>query len=201
MLFRSAFVIADVCGKGLGAALLTTILQGTFSAMTLGHELARVCRHVNSFICAHSEVQRFATLFFGILEPGGQLEFINAGHLPPLLAHAGRVESVFSAGSLPIGLFPETEFEVARAHLEPGDTLVLFTDGINEAANPQGEQFGTERLSEVVARHARAEIEVLQADILAAVEEFARGTEQADDITLLILRYLGAPGPASGATH
>ena len=76
---RTALVIADVSGKGLGAALVTAMLQGTFSAMTLGQEPSRVFSHVNRFICSHSEVGRFATLFFGILDETGKIEFINAG--------------------------------------------------------------------------------------------------------------------------
>ncbi|MFQ5662949.1 MAG: SpoIIE family protein phosphatase [Terriglobia bacterium] len=189
---RTAFVIADVCGKGLGAALLTAMLQGTFFAMTLGQEPASVFTHVNHFICARSKMERYATLFFGILDSGGRLEFINAGHPPPLRVHAGRVEPVFPAESLPLGLMPEAEFATASATLDPGDTLVLFTDGINEAVDPQDEEFGLERLRAVVARHATAGVEELQAAILNAVGEYTRGAPQADDLTLLILHYRGA---------
>lgn len=196
---RTGFLIADVCGKGLGAALLTAILQGTFSAMAmaLGQELARVCAHINRFICSRADLRRYSTLFFGVLDTAGRLEFINAGHLPPLLVRDGRVESVFRAGSLPIGLLPDTQFETAAHTLEPGDTLVLFTDGISEAENAQGEQFGLERLREVVARHAAGGIGQLQAGVLAALGEFTGGEPQADDITLLILRYTGAPAGAA----
>ncbi|MFQ5694365.1 MAG: SpoIIE family protein phosphatase [Terriglobia bacterium] len=186
---RLAFVIADVSGKGLGAALVTALLQGTFSAITLRQEPGSVFAHVNRFICAHSELERHATLFFGVLDAAGRLEFVNAGHLPSLLVHAGRVESVFPAMYLPLGLFPQAEFKSSSSALEPGDTLVLFTDGITEAANPQEEQFGIERLQEVVARHATAPVEQLQTAILAAVAEFTSGAYQADDATLLIVRY------------
>jgi serine phosphatase RsbU (regulator of sigma subunit) len=186
---RAAFVIADVCGKGLGAALVTAMLQGTFSAMTLGQELARVCAHVNRYICEHSEMQRYATLFFGTVDASGRLEVINAGHLPPLLVRGGKVESSFPAKSLPVGLFEQTQYETETAQLEPGDTLVLFTDGVNEAADPAGQMFDMDRLREVVAAHAARPVEAMQAGILAAVERFTRGAPQADDITLLILRY------------
>ncbi len=186
---RIAFVIADVSGKGLGAALVTAVLQGTFSAMTLGQDPGNVFAHVNRFICAHSELERHATLFFGVLDTAGQLEFISAGHLPALLVHAGRVESVFPAKCLPLGLFLQAEFKTSSSALEPGDTLVLFTDGITEAMNPREEQFGIERLQEVVRRHASAPVEQLQAAILAAVEEFTSGAYQADDVTLFIIRY------------
>ncbi len=188
---RTAFVIADVCGKGLGAALVTAILQGTFSAMTAGRDLAQVFAHVNRFICARSDVQRYATLFFGILDATGRLEFINAGHPPPLRVRGGRAESVFAAQSLPVGLFPETEFQAEFSALEPGDTLVFFTDGINEAMDPQRQTFGVERLKHAVESRAKLGVEELRTGILAAVEEFTRGAPQADDITLLILRYHG----------
>src|SRR3990167_231749 len=188
---RTAFVIADVCGKGLGAALVTAMLQGTFSAMTLGQEPAGVFAHVNRFICTHSEVQRYATLFFGILGRDGALTYLNAGHLPPLLIRGGTVEPVMSSECMPIGLWPEAEFSARTSRLEPGATLVLYTDGVSEAPNLRDDQFEIERLQEVVARNTKASVEDLQAAILAALDDFTRGAYQADDITLLILRYLG----------
>jgi len=188
---RTAFVIADVCGKGLGAALVTAMLQGTFSAMTLGQEPAGVFAHVNRFICTHSEVQRYATLFFGILGRDGGLTYLNAGHLPPLLIRGGTVEPVMSSECMPIGLWPEAEFSARTSRLEPGDTLVLYTDGVSEAPNLRDEQFEIERLQDVVARNTTAPVEDLQAAILAALDDFTRGAYQADDITLLILRFLG----------
>ncbi len=146
-------------------------------------------------------MQRYATLFFGTLDTTGRLDFINAGHLPPLLVHAGRVESAFPAQSMPVGLFPQTEFKAALATLEPGDTLVLFTDGVSEAVDPAGKMFEMERLREVVAAHAHARVEEMQAGILAAVEKFTRGAPQADDITLLILRYQGVSNPSSAPSN
>jgi sigma-B regulation protein RsbU (phosphoserine phosphatase) len=193
---RTAFLIADVCGKGLGAALLTTMLQGTFSAISLGQELARVCTHINGFICVHSEMERYATLFAGVLDTSGRLEYINAGHHSPLLVRPGKVETPFPAGCLPLGLIPEAEFKTSSVTLAPGDTLVLFTDGITEATDPKEEMFGSDRLRAVVAQHSSASLEELQASILAAVDEFSGGAYQADDITLLIVRY---PGKGSAA--
>jgi len=193
---RIAFLIADVCGKGLGAALLTTMLQGTFSAIALGQELARVCTHINGFICTHSEMQRYATLFVGVLDTSGRLEYINAGHHSPILIRPGKVEAPFPAGCLPLGLIAEAEFNTSSVTLAPGDTLVLFTDGITEATDPKEEMFGHHRLEEVVARHGSAPLKELQASILAAVDEFSRDAYQADDITLLIVRY-----PGKGSTE
>jgi len=190
---RTAFVIADVCGKGLGAALVTAMLQGTFSAMTLGQDPPEVFAHVNRFICGHSEVQRYATLFFGILARDGGLTYLNAGHLPPLLIRGGTVKPVMESDCMPVGLWPEAAFCARSGRLEPGDTLVLYTDGVSEAPNTRDEQFEIERLQEVVARNRTAPVEDLQAAILQAVADFTRGAFQADDITLLILRFLGPP--------
>ncbi|HVH71862.1 MAG TPA: SpoIIE family protein phosphatase, partial [Candidatus Dormibacteraeota bacterium] len=93
---RTAFVIADVSGKGLGAAILTTMLQGALSAMTLGTDPTRVFNHVNRFLCDHSEVGRYATVFFGLLDNDGHLEFINAGHPSPFLIRRGKAEEAFT---------------------------------------------------------------------------------------------------------
>jgi serine phosphatase RsbU (regulator of sigma subunit) len=189
---RTAFLIADVSGKGLGAALLTTMLQGALSGMTLGQEPAKVFTHINRFLCDHSNVGRYATLFFGILERSGRLEFINAGHPSPLLLRNGRAESAFPASSFPVGLIPEAEFTSATIDLEAGDTLVLFSDGITEAMDPEETEFGATRLKEILSGHVNSPVEELQRIILAAVENFTRGARQADDLTLLLVKYLAA---------
>ena len=191
---RTAFLIADVAGKGLGAALVTALLQGTFSALTLGQEPARVLDHINRFLCSHSDVGRPATLFFGILDADGKLEYVNAGHPLPLLVRGDKVQSVFPAGSCPVGMFEMERFKTSVSQLEPGDTLVLFTDGISEAANTQRDRFGSERLESLVAKNTRAGLEDIQTAIMSAVEEFTGGEPQADDITLLMVRYLGTSG-------
>lgn len=190
---RGAFVIADVCGKGLGAALLTTMLQGAFSAMALGQAPALVFDHINRFICTRSEMRRYATMFFGILATDGRLEFINAGHIPPLLLRNGRAEQSCCEGCMPVGLLEEATFKTESTQLEPGDTLVLVTDGITEAVNRDEEMFGPERLRDAAARYAGASVAELEAGILAAVDDFSRGAYQNDDITLLIIRYTGRP--------
>jgi sigma-B regulation protein RsbU (phosphoserine phosphatase) len=189
---RTAFLIADVSGKGLGAALLTTMLQGALSGMTLGTDPARLFNHLNKFLCSHSEVGRYATMFFGILDEIGHLEFINAGHPSPFLLRRGTAEEAFTLGSFPVGLVPEAEYTAACVQLEPGDTLVLFSDGVTEAMNPSEELFGVPRLREVLTGLPECPLENIQKCILEAVENFSRGAHQADDLTLLILRYRAA---------
>jgi len=188
---RHAILIADVSGKGLGAALLTTMLQGAVSGMTLGHEPAGVFTHVNRFLCSHSELERYATIFFGTLDPSGQMEFINAGHPSPVLLRDGTVEVPFPADCFPVGLLPEAEFKGRAYALRPGDTLVLFSDGVTEAMDPENKEFGITRLKEVLGQHTGSTVEEIQAGILNAVQEFTRGAGQADDLTLLVVRYVG----------
>jgi serine phosphatase RsbU (regulator of sigma subunit) len=189
---RTAFLIADVSGKGLGAALLTTMLQGALSAMTLGTDPAQVFNHVNKFLCSHAEVGRYATMFFGILDQEGHLEFINAGHPSPILLRNGVAEEAFAEGSFPVGLVPEAEYTAVCLKLEPGDTMVLFSDGVTEAMDPAEELYGVPRLRELLNGRLECPLEELQKCVLESVETFTRGASQADDLTLLIVRYRAA---------
>jgi phosphoserine phosphatase RsbU/P len=186
---RIAFLIADVSGKGIGAALLATMLQGALFGMTIGADPARVFNQINRFLCEHPEVGRYATVFFGIIDQDGQLEFINAGHPSPFLLRSDLVSEPFFAGSCPVGLFPETEYTVARTKLEPGDTIVLFSDGVTEAVDPDEEMFGGVRLRQVLGGQCQCSLDDLQKTILGSVETFARGADQSDDITVFLLRY------------
>jgi len=194
---RTALIIADVSGKGLGAALVTTMLQGALSGLAIGQQAADVFAYLNRFLCAHSRLERYATVFFGILDTAGCFEFINAGHPSPLLLRDGRAESAFPAECFPVGLLPDATYKSSAFVLRPGDTLVLFSDGVTEARTPTDEEFGTARLKGVVARHASAPLGELQGNILNAVVEFTRGAGQADDLTLLLVRYQGAAQAAT----
>jgi sigma-B regulation protein RsbU (phosphoserine phosphatase) len=186
---RTAFLLADVSGKGLGAALLTTMLQGALSGMTLGTDPARTFNHVNRFLCDHAEVGRYATMFFAILEEGGKLEFINAGHPSPILLRQGRAEEAFTEGSFPVGLVPEAEFTTSSIQLETDDTLVLFSDGVTEAMDPEEQLYGVGRLKSVLEGKHELALDEIQKVVLESVENFARGARQADDVTMLVVRY------------
>ena len=189
---RTAFLLADVSGKGLGAALLTTMLQGALSGMTLGTDPARTFNHVNQFLCDHAEVGRYATMFFGILDEAGKLEFINAGHPSPILMRQGRAEEAFTEGSFPVGLVPEAEFATATLQLEPNDTLFLFSDGVTEAMDPDEQLYGVPRLVGVLQGKTDLPLDEIQKIVLESVENFARGARQADDLTMLVVRYRAA---------
>ena len=189
---RTAFLLADVSGKGLGAALLTTMLQGALSGMTLGTDPARTFNHVNRFLCDHAEVGRYATMFFGILDETGKLEFINAGHPSPILMRQGRATEAFTEGSFPVGLVPEAEFATATLQLEPNDTLFLFSDGVTEAMDPDEQLYGVPRLIGVLQGKTDLPLDEIQKTVLESVENFARGARQADDLTMLVVRFRAA---------
>jgi len=189
---RTAFLIADVSGKGLGAALVTTMLQGALSGMTLGNDPVRMFNHVNRFLCDHVEVGRYATMFFGVLDSEGHMEFINAGHPSPILIRKDSVEEAFTEGSYPVGLVPDAEYTAACLKLEPEDTLVLFSDGVTEAMDPDEQLFGVPRLRDVLSGKTSLPLEEIQKSVLEAVENFSRGARQADDLTLLLVRYRSA---------
>ena len=198
---RTAILIADVAGKGLGAALLTTMLQGAISGMTLGVDPVRVFNHLNQFLCERASLGRYATMFFGLLGPDGMLEYVRASHPPPLLLRRGTVSRLYSGGSFPVGLIEMATFKADCIQLEPDDTLLLYSDGVTEAHDRDQNLFGDERLTEALAPHQDSSLGDLQAGILTAVERFAEGASQSDDITILVVRYRkpapGAEAPSS----
>jgi serine phosphatase RsbU (regulator of sigma subunit) len=201
---RTGFLIADVSGKGLGAALLSTMLQGALSAMTIGVDPGRLMEHLNSFLCEHSDVERYATMFFGVLDSAGHLDFINAGHPPPLILRHGQIVEPFVDNSFPVGLIPDAQYRVSSVTLELDDTLVLFSDGVTEAMDPEEEMFGRAGLLEALKGQHDPPLDQLQKTILDSVEAFTRGASQADDITVLLVRYRAAgqaaiPAMAVGA--
>jgi sigma-B regulation protein RsbU (phosphoserine phosphatase) len=188
---RIALLIADVSGKGLGAALVTTILQGALSGMTLGVDPVKVFNYLNRLLCDRAAVGRFATIFFGLLSPGGTLEFIRAGHPSPLLMRRGTVSELYSSGSFPIGLIEGASYTSSSIQLEPEDTLLLYTDGVTEAENRSRKLFEDERLKEAFGHYQDTSLKALQEGILGTVEKFTEGASQTDDITLLLARYRG----------
>jgi serine phosphatase RsbU (regulator of sigma subunit) len=186
---RTAILIADVSGKGLGAALLATVLQGALSGMTLGVDPVKVFNHINKFLCEHSQLGRYATMFFGIIGREGRLEYIRAGHPSPLLLRRGEVSNLYMGGSFPVGLVEGADFTATSLQLEPEDTLVLFSDGVTEAEDRDKNLFDASRLREVLANRQDESTESLQSAVLESIDTFSAGAAQSDDITLLIVRY------------
>lgn len=186
---RTAILIADVSGKGLGAALVTTMLLGALSGLSTGADPVQVLSQINSLLCRHSEVGRYATMFIGVLGRDGMFEYIKAGHPSPLLLRQGNVTELYTEGSFPVGLISEAEFTSARMQLEPEDTLILFSDGVTEAENPNNELFEVSGLCKALEGQQDTPVEALQQSILESVRSFSKGASQSDDITLLVVRY------------
>ena len=188
---RIALLIADVAGKGLGPALVTTMLQGALSGMTLGVDAVKVFNHLNDFLCGRAAVGRCATMFFGLISPDGTIEFLRAGHPSPLLLRRGAVSELYSEGSLPVGLLKHAAYASTFSRLEPGDTLLLYTDGVTEAEDRERNLFQDFRLKQVLEQQPDASLETLQKEVFLAIEAFTGQADQSDDLTLLVARYQG----------
>jgi serine phosphatase RsbU (regulator of sigma subunit) len=175
-------VLADICGKGVSAAILASILQGMiYSQLVARVPLSDIALAVNRFLCVKKLGEKYATLNVLRVDPNGECEFLNCGHVPPVRVSAGQVCRP-SDGNLPLGLIPTAEYCTYRFKLNPGDRMVLVSDGVNEAQNNAGDFFGDERLeSTVMSGH----------DLFGAVSTFAEGAPPSDDCTTVELEYLG----------
>jgi len=180
-----AVVVTDVCGKGISAALLASILQGmVYSQIANRVPLPEVVTSINRFLCQKSLGEKYATLVIAHLKASGELEFVNCGHVPPVLVASGSVSRMFEA-NVPVGLLPDMDYTSGHRQMSPGDRLVLITDGVTEAENPAGEFFGDERLETAAAGESPFR------DILAAVRTFCAGRPFGDDCTVFELTYKG----------
>lgn len=209
-----AIVIGDVCDKGVGAALFMTLFRSLIRASSLygckdasidagsetdagspGQILINSLLTTNRYIATtHAGSSMFASVFFGLLDPqSGQLVYINAGHEAPMIFRADGDTDLLEITGGVVGLFPVAQYEVQVTRLDEGDLFFSYTDGINEAKNPTGEQFGDERILETAAAAPRDTEAFLEA-MLGAVKSFAAGAEQSDDITMLAIRYLPRVG-------
>lgn len=182
--------LGDVSGKGTAAALLMSSLHAAVHAQASAHEcLADTIGAVNTYLAENIPANRFVTLFYAELEPkSGALSFLNAGHNPPMIVHAGGTMEQLASGGLPLGILTNAEFREGRTSLRPGDVLVVYSDGVSEAVNPNGEEFGPTRLYEVVSRNLDASAAGIRDRIESALTKFCQGTPAADDITLVIVK-------------
>jgi phosphoserine phosphatase RsbU/P len=185
-----ACVIADVSGKGVSAALLAALLQGAFVFASEGPmQIDDVLSRVNRFLIERARGEKYATVVYCTIHRSGELSWSNAGHPKPLLVRRnGELQSLESTG-LPIGMMDIAEYQVMKLQLQPGDKVVLFSDGLSEAANAQGEVFDKKALKELLRAHAAAGCAELHARLVEAVEDFGEDSEQDDDITALVLEY------------
>ena len=179
-----AVVLADVSGKGVSAALLASTLQGMiYSQLIAGMPLIEIVAAVNNFFTHKHIGEKYATVVIARIRRDGELEYVNCGHVPPLLVCNHEVIRP-AHGNLPVGLLAEACYESDRVNLHPGDRLVLVTDGVTEAENARGDFFDNERL-EIAAKNGTLE------DIFSAVANFCGGTPLNDDCTVVELTYMG----------
>ncbi|MCH7825051.1 MAG: SpoIIE family protein phosphatase [Acidobacteria bacterium] len=183
------FAVGDVSGKGVPASLVMSTLQSSFLAESSAHDdIAKVCERVNEFLVQRTTPERYATFFAARLMADGTLLYVNAGHNPPMLLRGDEVHRL-SGGGLPLGLFRGRTYELQKSELQPGDLLLVFTDGVTEANDPAENEFGEERLLEVVRANIDADVRSLTEKVFAAIAEFSRGLHNPhDDITLLTVR-------------
>jgi sigma-B regulation protein RsbU (phosphoserine phosphatase) len=180
-----AVVVADVCGKGISAALLASILQGmTHAQLCVDVPLAEIVSSANRFLCQKSLGEKYATMVIAHLKANGEMDFVNCGHVRPLLVSDSSVTRI-EESNLPVGIFPEASYETGRCMLTPGDHVVVVTDGVTEAEDPSGEFFGNDRLETAAAASLPFQ------EIFNSVRAFCAGASLADDCTVVELTYLG----------
>ena len=182
--------IADVSGKGAGAALLMANLQASLQALTAGGvEIGEMVSRINDLIYRNTALDKFITFFYGQLHiKTNVFTFCNAGHNPPYkMSSKGKTEEL-SIGGIILGMMPDMKFETGEVILKPGDRIVMFTDGITEAMDTKEEEFGEERLQNTIQKWPDLSAQDLMDKISSEVKQFSEGAPQADDITMVVLK-------------
>ena len=186
-------VMADVAGKSVPAALLMATLQASLRTIASeGLPLSELAIRLNHYACAHSlGGQRFTTAVLAEYDPATRrLSYVNAGHNSPVIRRANSSTDRLESGSLPLGITPEATFPSSEVTLQPGDTLVLFTDGVVEAFNSSSEEFSDNRWLNIIRGLPNLNAQQTLQFLMKSVEEFVGATRQSDDITCLVLRCL-----------
>jgi len=186
-------VLADVSGKGISAALLSSMVLGALSMELRSNTDPReVLNRVNRLICEKSLPFQFVTLFLFVLNPAGTGQFISAGHNPVYLFHAatGKIEKLNSDAHF-LGMFDSDSFEPRAFRLDKGDILVVNSDGLTDAQNPVEEMFGEEKVLQIIRQEAPLGGQAIEREFLRAIGEFTEGIPQTDDITFVIVERCG----------
>jgi sigma-B regulation protein RsbU (phosphoserine phosphatase) len=185
------FILGDVAGKGSPAALLAAALLGMFSSeAAYNTSAAALIGRLNAGLVRRAIEARFATMFYGMIDSGGSLTYSNAGHNAPLLVSAAGVRRLDTGGTV-LGLFDRATFEEETVALAPGDFIVIFTDGVSEAFNAVGEEFGDTRLTSTVESHRGEPPQAVVDALLADVRAFCGDAPQSDDVTMVVVRFDG----------
>jgi len=182
------FTLGDVSGKGVAASMLMSHLHATFRSLAEGGlPLDRMVEDANRIFCESTLAGQFATLVVGRAVHDGSVEFVSAGHLPLLHIHGNGATPIDSTG-VPLGMFCNTRFPVHRLTLAHGDSLLLYTDGLTEARNRAGAEYGLHRIRTLAARHTGVEPVGLISGCLEDLLSFGEGVKQSDDLTLLAVQ-------------
>jgi serine phosphatase RsbU (regulator of sigma subunit) len=191
---RWGLTVADVSGKGLPAAMMSVMMQGAFDAVAAGDpDLEALFERVNDYLCERTPSEMYATLFYGVLDPSGRFDFVNAAHPAPIVVRCSGDVVLLGSSNFPIGMFPGAKFNRQSVDLVPGDKLAIFSDGVTEAQNTSREFYGETRLKDFLQTCAALPVEQTCDRVVEAVENFAGLAPQADDITVLMVHY----GPSS----
>jgi sigma-B regulation protein RsbU (phosphoserine phosphatase) len=186
---RLGLVIADVSGKGVPAALLMAGLQSAVRSIARSDaDPGDVQARINNMLYRSSSSSRYATMFLGLYDgESGKLVYANAGHHPPLIVGDEGAARLDERG-LPVGMFEDSRYRPVECRLRPGDLLVMFTDGVSEAPRPDGEEYGEERLVELLRRHRAEPLERIVEIILESLDAWTEGGEAHDDVTVVLAR-------------
>jgi len=185
------FTLGDVSGKGVAAAMLMTQLHATFRSLkSVGLPLTQIVERASRLLCESSLPTQYATLVCGKADAAGVVEICNAGHLPVLWLNGAEVKTIEATG-LPVGVFCEQQFSSQTIRLQPGDSLLLYTDGLSEARDIRGEEYGIERLARLASDcHSLPPQSLLNA-CLEDLKRFSAGARKADDLTVMSIRWTG----------
>jgi hypothetical protein len=185
-----AIVLGDVSGKGVSAALLVSVLQGAIrSSSSAQHEIA--CERINRMLCERTAAERFATLFWGVLDPlSATFRYVNAGHAAPILVQPqlNRTERL-TEGGLVLGMLPTARYSAGTVQIQAGDTLIVYSDGINEATNAKHEEFGEDRIMHLASSAAASSPAEICDQIMHQLTGFATTGQASDDRTLMVVRF------------
>ena len=191
---RLGFVIGDVSGKGVPAAILMAVCRTLLKATALQNISPGEClKYVNDVLVRQSDSAMFVTIFYGILHPNtGEVEYCIGGHNPAYrLMQSGELNVLAEPASIIVGALENATFETGHLRLRPGECIVLYTDGVIEATNVSQVEFSETRLQSLLERSATLSVDGIVNNIIDEVRIFSTGLPQSDDITSLALRYIG----------